>query len=331
MCIFYGDVEKLIFNIFEMDDRLFLEHIDLKNNTVLIEGKQVPIKENLFPTIDKNNPYGLTKEENEILLKLRRNFVSSQRLRKHIQFLYDKGSMYNVYNKNLLYHGCIPVDENGIFDKLLIDGDYYHGKALLDICDEKARAAYSDNPNIDDVDFMWYLWGGEKSPLCGRQIKTFERDYVLDKSYWKEKSNPYFSKYYDESFCAQILHEFGLYDSVSRIINGHTPVHAIEGENPIRANGRLFVIDGGFCRAMNKTTGIAGYTLIFNSHGLRLKAHTPFTSVEDVLNNNTDIKSESEVVEKETYRMFVKDTDIGKRLLEDIDDLKKLLEHYRRL
>lgn len=262
---------------------------------------------------------------------MRRNFVSSQRLRKHIQFLYDKGSMYNVYNKNLLYHGCVPVDENGIFDKLLIDGDYYHGKALLDICDEKARAAYSDNPNIDDVDFMWYLWGGEKSPLCGRQIKTFERDYVLDKSYWKEKSNPYFSKYYDESFCAQILHEFGLYDSVSRIINGHTPVHAIEGENPIRANGRLFVIDGGFCRAMNKTTGIAGYTLIFNSHGLRLKAHTPFTSVEDVLNNNTDIKSESEVVEKETYRMFVKDTDIGKRLLEDIDDLKKLLEHYRRL
>ena len=162
-------------------------------------------------------------------------------------------------------------------------------------------------------------------------VKTFERDYVADKSFWKEPSNPYYSRYYDESFCCQILHEFGLYDAHSHIINGHTPVHAIDGEDPVRANGRLFVIDGGFCRAMNKTTGIAGYTLIFNSHGLRLKAHTPFTSVEDALINNTDIKSESEVIEKDTYRMFVKDTDIGKQMLEDIADLKMLLENYRKL
>ncbi|RKW57753.1 MAG: fructose-1,6-bisphosphatase [Lachnospiraceae bacterium] len=314
-----------------MDDRLLLEHIDKEKGIVKIDGKEAVLKTTLFPTLDINNPYELTEEENEIVLKLHRSFVSGQRLNNHIKFLYDKGSMYNVYNRNLIYHGCVPVDENGIFDMLLINGRYYHGKALLDICEVKARAAYVDNPNMDDVDFMWFLWGGEKSPLCGRKLKTFERDYIEDKSFWHEKSNPYYSRYYDESFCSQILHEFGLYDAHSHIINGHTPVHAIDGEAPIRANGRLFVIDGGFCRAMNKTTGIAGYTLIFNSHGLRLKAHTPFTSVEDVLINNTDIKSESEIVEKDTYRMFVKDTDIGKKLLEDISDLKKLLENYRKL
>ena len=314
-----------------MDDRLLLEHIDKEKGIVKIDGKEAVLKTTLFPTLDINNPYELTEEENEIVLKLHRSFVSGQRLNNHIKFLYDKGSMYNVYNRNLIYHGCVPVDENGIFDMLLINGRYYHGKALLDICEVKARAAYVDNPNMDDVDFMWFLWGGEKSPLCGRKLKTFERDYIEDKSFWHEKSNPYYSRYYDESFCSQILHEFGQYDAHSHIINGHTPVHAIDGEAPIRANGRLFVIDGGFCRAMNKTTGIAGYTLIFNSHGLRLKAHTPFTSVEDVLINNTDIKSESEIVEKDTYRMFVKDTDIGKKLLEDISDLKKLLENYRKL
>lgn len=314
-----------------MNDRLLLEHIDKEKGIVKIDGKKAVLKTTLFPTLDINNPYELTEEENEIVLKLHRSFVSGQRLNKHIKFLYDKGSMYNVYNRNLIYHGCVPVDENGIFDMLPINGRYYHGKALLDICEVKARAAYVDNPNMDDVDFMWFLWGGEKSPLCGRKLKTFERDYIEDKSFWHEKSNPYYSRYYDESFCSQILHEFGLYDAHSHIINGHTPVHAIDGEAPIRANGRLFVIDGGFCRAMNKTTGIAGYTLIFNSHGLRLKAHTPFTSVEDVLINNTDIKSESEIVEKDTYRMFVKDTDIGKKLLEDISDLKKLLENYRKL
>lgn len=316
---------------YEMDDRLLLEHIDLIDGTVSIDGEKTLLKTNIFPTVSSDNPYELTDEENEILLKLHRSFVSGQRLKKHIQFLYDKGSMYNVYNRNLIYHGCVPVDNNGIFDKLFINGSYYHGRALLDICEEKARAAYVDNPDMDDVDFMWFLWGGEKSPLCGRKLKTFERDYVTDQSFWKENSNPYYSRYYDESFCCQILHEFGLYDAHSHIINGHTPVHAIDGEYPVRANGRLFVIDGGFCRAMNKTTGIAGYTLIFNSHGLRLKAHTPFTSVEDVLINNTDIESESEIIEKDTYRMFVKDTDIGKKLLEDISDLKKLLENYRKL
>ena len=183
----------------------------------------------------------------------------------------------------------------------------------------------------DDVDFMWFLWGGEKSPLCGRKLKTFECEYVSDKTLWKEESNPYYSKYYDESFCCQILHEFGLYDENSHIINGHTPVHAIEGENPVRANGRLFVIDGGFCRSMNKTTGIAGYTLIYNSHGLRLKAHTPFTSVEDALINNTDIESSSEVEEKDKHRMLVRDTDIGKRLMGEIADLQMLLKNYRKL
>lgn len=316
---------------YEMSDRLLLEQMDDTKNKVMIEGEWVTMNTNAFPTVDLADPYELTEEETEILRKLHRNFVSSQRLQKHIRFLYEKGSMYNVYNGNLIYHGCVPVDKNGAFDKLCIDGKYYHGKALLDKCEEKARAAYLDNPDKDDIDFMWFLWGGEKSPLCGRKLKTFEREYVDEESLWPEESNPYYSKYYDESFCCQILHEFGLYDDDSHIINGHTPVHAIEGENPVRANGRLFVIDGGFCRSMNKATGIAGYTLIFNSHGLRLKAHTPFTSVEDALMNNTDIESSSEIIEKDLQRMFVKDTDIGKHLLEEISDLRKLLENYRRL
>ena len=316
---------------YEMSDRLLLGQMDDTKNKVMIEGEWVTMNTNVFPTVDLADPYELTEEETEILRKLHRNFVSSQRLQKHIRFLYEKGSMYNVYNGNLIYHGCVPVDKNGAFDKLCIDGKYYHGKALLDKCEEKARAAYLDNPDKDDIDFMWFLWGGEKSPLCGRKLKTFEREYVDEESLWTEESNSYYSKYYDESFCCQILHEFGLYDDDSHIINGHTPVHAIEGENPVRANGRLFVIDGGFCRSMNKATGIAGYTLIFNSHGLRLKAHTPFTSVEDALMNNTDIESSSEIIEKDLQRMFVRDTDIGKHLLEEISDLRKLLENYRRL
>lgn len=316
---------------YEMSDRLLLGQMDDTKNKVMIEGEWVTMNTNVFPTVDLADPYELTEEETEILRKLHRNFVSSQRLQKHIRFLYEKGSMYNVYNGNLIYHGCVPVDKNGAFDKLCIDGKYYHGKALLDKCEEKARAAYLDNPDKDDIDFMWFLWGGEKSPLCGRKLKTFEREYVDEESLWTEESNPYYSKYYDESFCCQILHEFGLYDDDSHIINGHTPVHAIEGENPVRAKERLFVIDGGFCRSMNKATGIAGYTLIFNSHGLRLKAHTPFTSVEDALMNNTDIESSSEIIEKDLQRMFVKDTDIGKHLLEEISDLRKLLENYRRL
>ena len=294
---------------YEMGDRLMLDRID--------DMQDIGVKRSSFPTVNHENPYELTAEENAIMRKLHRQFVSGQRLRKHIQFLYDHGSMYNVYNGNLIYHGCVPVDKNGAFDKLCIDGELYHGKALLDKC--------------DDVDFMWFLWGGEKSPLCGRKLKTFEREYVSDKNLWKEESNPYYSKYYDESFCCQILHEFGLYDEKSHIINGHTPVHAIEGENPVRANGRLFVIDGGFCRSMNKTTGIAGYTLIYNSHGLRLKAHTPFTSVEDALINNTDIESSSEVEEKDKHRMLVRDTDIGKRLMCEIEDLQLLLKNYRKL
>ena len=308
---------------YEMGNRLMLDRLD--------ELQDVGVDRKRFPTVDDERPYALSDEETVIMRKLHRQFVTGQRLHKHVRFLYDKGGMYNVYNGNLLYHGCVPVDSNGAFDKLYIDGEFYHGRALLDKCDEKARAAYVDNPYKDDVDFMWFLWGGEKSPLCGRRLKTFEMEYVTDKSMWEEPSNPYYSRYYDKSFCCQILHEFGLYDDDAHIINGHTPVHAIEGENPVRANGKLFVIDGGFCRAMNKKTGIAGYTLIYNSHGLRLKAHTPFTSVEDALINNTDIETSSEVEESDKRRMLVKDTDIGKRLIGEIDDLHKLLENYRRL
>ena len=205
---------------YEMGNRLMLDRLD--------ELQDVGVDRKRFPTVDDERPYALSDEETVIMRKLHRQFVTGQRLHKHVRFLYDKGGMYNVYNGNLLYHGCVPVDSNGAFDKLYIDGEFYHGRALLDKCDEKARAAYMDNPYKDDVDFMWFLWGGEKSPLCGRRLKTFEMEYVTDKSMWEEPSNPYYSRYYDKSFCCQILHEFGLYDDDAHIINGHTPVHAIE-------------------------------------------------------------------------------------------------------
>ena len=295
----------------------------------MIEGEWVTMNTNVFPTVDLADPYELTEEETEILRKLHRNFVSSQRLQKHIRFLYEKGSMYNVYNGNLIYHGCVPVDKNGAFDKLCIDGKYYHGKALLDKCEEKARAAYLDNPDKDDIDFMWFLWCGRKSPLCGRNIKTFERMFVTDESAWIEESNPYYRYHEEERTCNMILREFGLYSEHSHIINGHTPVKTMEGEQPIRAGGKLLVIDGGFCKDYHKTTGIAGYTLIYNSHGMRIKAHHPFESVKKALQENKDIASESQIVETEKTRVLVKDTDVGKKIMAYISDLEELMQEYR--
>lgn len=316
---------------YNMDYKLLLDKIEPSSSIIDYEGTSLPIDIKRFPTVDWSNPYELTVEEKEIIDKLHSDFTTSKSLHKHIEFLYDKGGMYRIFNDNLLYHGCVPLDDKGNFDYVEIFGEKYHGKALLDKTEEIARKAFSTDASEECIDFMWYLWIGEKSPLCGRKTRIFEREYLSEESTWIEPSNPYYKFYYEEPICEQILHEFGLYSNDAHIINGHTPVLTGEGEKPIRANKRLFVIDGGFCRPMNKTTGIAGYTLIFNSHGLRLKAHSPFTSVEDAIKNNADIESESELVPIEKERILVKDTDTGKEILSNIKDLEELLQNYSSL
>ena len=278
-----------------------------------------------LPTIDPDNPLALTEQENAIMDELQAAFIGSNRLQKHIKFLYEKGSMYKIFNNNLLYHGCVPLDESGNFDGITLDGIVYQGKKYLDYADKMARLAYLDNENENALDFMWFLWAGHKSPLCGRVIKTFERSMINDESTWHEPTNPYYRFYHTEKTCNMILHEFGLFSPESHIINGHTPVKTIEGESPIRANGRLLVIDGGFSKAYHETTGIAGYTLIFNSHGMRIKAHHPFESVYKALRDNKDIDSESEIVYTAIPRILVKDTENGKQIRDEISDLKMLL------
>lgn len=317
---------------YHMEDKLLLDKVDKKHHTVTIDGKDYSIKKEAFPTVNFDSiedVYTLSEDEEKVMSSLQRAFVNSRRLHTHINFLYQKGSMYLIYNENLLYHGCVPLDEMGNLDSVTFNKKQYHGREYLDYAEKVARRAWSKEARQKDLDFMWYLWCGSKSPLSGRNIKTFERTYVLDETAWKEPSNPYYSFYEQEKVCNMILHEFGLYSERSHIINGHTPVRTSKGEHPVRANGKLLVIDGGFCRSYHKTTGIAGYTLIFNSHGMRIKSHQPFQSVYAVLTENKDIESESEVVETAVKRIMVKDIDDGKKIKEDIKGLKMLLDYYR--
>lgn len=313
---------------YNMDDQLMLHRVDRVNGTVEINGVTYELNNNEFLTVSDENPYELTDEEGKVILDLKKCFTESERLQAHVKFLYDKGSMYKVFNDNLLYHGCVPLDKSGNFDYIQINDAAYKGKALMEYAEVVARRAFFGGHDKNDLDFMWYLWGGRKSPLCGRNLKTFERAYIDDQDTWLEEANPYYSFNNDEKTCNMILREFGIYAPVSHIINGHTPVKARSGEKPIRANGKLFVIDGGFCKAYHKKTGIAGYTLIYNSHGLRIKAHQPFSSVAMALMDNQDIESESSMVEEEKSRVMVKDTDIGKHIQEDIDDLNRLMKEY---
>lgn len=315
---------------YEMEDRLLLHKIDLEKGTIQNDRGIYNLNDNFFPTLDMDNPYKLSHEEKEIMDEFYHAFTNSHRLNKHIKFLYDKGSMYLVHNDNLLYHGCIPMDDDGNFEGVEIGGNIYKGKKYLDYADRVARRAYSHKRTQDDLDFMWYLWCGKKSPLSGRNVRTFERAFIDDKSAWKEEVNPYYKHYHSEKTCCMILREFELYSDIAHIINGHTPVKTVEGESPIRANGKLIVIDGGFCNHYHKTTGIAGYTLIFNSHGLRIKSHHPFESIFKAVIENKDIDSDSNLVETERKRVRVKNTDIGRGIEKKIEELMELLEIYRR-
>ena len=319
---------------YQMTDKLLLHQVNVQNHTVCIAGTDYEICEETFPTVsfDPSNPevsYELTVEEKQVMEGLRMAFVGSVRLRQHMDFLYQKGSMYRIFNGNLLFHGCVPLDESGNLEGVVFHQKRYRGRDYLDYAERIARRAWSKDATQKELDFMWYLWCGRKSPLSGRNIKTFERTYVKDESTWHEASNPYYQYYEQEKICNMILHEFNLYSDRSHIINGHTPVRTSRGEHPVRANGRLMVIDGGFCKSYHKTTGIAGYTLIFNSHGIRINSHQPFQSVYAALTENKDIESRSELVETERERLMVRNTDTGKKILEDIKGLKMLLQAYR--
>ena len=314
---------------YNMQDRLLLDKIDYENKTVVSQQMNYAMKDTDLPTVDREHPYELTEGEQKVIQDLKFSFLNSHRLQKHVDFLFEKGCMYKRYNENLLYHGCIPLDEQGNFDGIEIDGNTYMGREYLDYAERIVRKVRKGEAGQDGLDFMWYLWTGKKSPLCGRNIKTFERTFIQDKTAWKEPTDPYYKFYHTEKTCNMILREFGLFSPLSHIINGHTPVKTVEGEEPVRANGKLIVIDGGFSQAYHKTTGIAGYTLIYNSHGMRIKAHQPFESVEKVLEENKDIESTSTMFETEADRIMVGDTDEGKEIKEEIQMLKKLLEVYR--
>lgn len=317
-----------------MEDRLLLDKIDWSTGTVCIDGKDYPLSDTFFPTIQQSDPYALSAEEAQLMHDLKKAFKESEMLNRHVRFLYSHGSLYSRFNQNLLFHGCVPMNPDGSFTQVNVNGTAASGKALMDISDATARQAYFP---IDETeyktacqDYMWYLWCGKNSPLFGRsRMTTFERLLVADKSTWTEFKNSYYKYCNDEDSCTRILEEFELNTGNSHIINGHVPVKAAAGESPIHANGKLIVIDGGFCRAYQPTTGIAGYTLIYNSYGMRLMSHKPFESVIKAITQNIDIESTSTVFETTQDRIQVMDTDIGNELSDKIYDLTLLLNAYR--
>lgn len=321
---------------FKMNDRLLLDKVDYKNNTINIDGKTYELLDKNWPTIDPDDPFRLTEEEQEVMKKLKRSFIHSQRLNEHIDFLYSHGSMYLAYNSNLLYHGCIPMNEKGNFESLEIEGKKYSGKALCDNLERVARKGYynrfSHKSDDSSLDYTWYLWCGPVSPLFGKKkMATYERQFIAEKETHKEESNGYYKLAYDrEDIVDKILLEFGLDPKNAHIINGHVPVKVVKGESPIKANGKLLVIDGGMSVPYQKVTGVAGYTLIYNSYGLVLVEHQYFESAQKAIENEKDIISKRIIIESSAKRKRVRDTDIGKELQLQIEDLKMLLAAYRK-
>ncbi len=311
----------------QMDDRLLLEHVDPASGTVVIDGVTHQMRTRDFPTLDPEHPYELTEGEARVMDNLMSAVRHSEKLRAHVGFLYEHGSAYLVHNGNVLFHACVPMTEDGEFCPVNHQGQMLEGKAYYDYADQLARRAWHEHDQVS-LDWMWYLWCGRLSPLSGRVMKTFERTYLADKSTWKEPRDPYYSYNDDPETCRMILEEFGC-DAGGVIINGHTPVHAADGESPVKASGMLVVIDGGFCQAYHQTTGIAGYTLIADPHGMRIKAHRPFASIKDVLDLNADIMSEDDRFRRWPRALTVGDTDAGGQIREQIADLRELLAAYR--
>ncbi|EHQ80160.1 firmicute fructose-1,6-bisphosphatase [Staphylococcus epidermidis VCU057] len=318
---------------FEMEERLVLEKIDYDNNEITIYNKTYPLKDTCFQTVNPNNPAELLAEEKEVMDKLLLSFQQSEKLRRHMSFLMRKGKLYLPYNGNLLIHGCIPVDENGEMESFEIEGERLSGRELLDVFEYHVRRAFDHKESTEDIstDLVWYLWTGKYSSLFGkRAMTTFERYFIEDKASHKEEKNPYYYLREDVDMIRKMLKDFGLNPDEGRIINGHTPVKEIDGEDPIKANGKMLVIDGGFSKAYQSTTGIAGYTLLYNSFGMQLVAHKEFNRKEKVLSMGADELSVKRVVDEELQRKKIRDTNIGKQLQDQIDILK-ILMHDRYL
>lgn len=314
---------------YNLQELKLFDHIDLKRGTLkLADGNTYHLNFTDMPTVNENAPYQLSDGEQELMEDLISSFTSSVRLREHIQFLFTKGDMYKCYNGNLLYHGCVPLDEKGQFLKIKCNNQYLSGRDYLNFCQTKIREGYL-NRDDDHLDFFWYMWTAPLSPLSGRRMKIFEKLLIKEESVLDEPRNPYYEYYHKVQTCEMILKEFGLNPKKGHIINGHTPIMAKKGESPIRARGKLLVIDGGFCRAYQDKTGIAGYTLIYNSHCLHLKAHTPFTNKRDAIDSLRDIEDIEELsVEEYKPRKLVADTDWGAELKERVRELKDLLDLY---
>ena len=317
-----------------MEDRLLLDKIDYANRCITIGGVTYPLEDCDFPTVDPADPYTLTEEENQVIDQLTASFRRSEKLQKHVRFLYSKGSMYLCYNGNLLFHGCIPMTADGKLMSFTIGGHERSGRDFLNYAEKAARKAYYDAPGSTErqlgMDFLWWLWAGRNSPIFGRdRMTTFERRLIKDESAWTEPKNSYYALYQDPAVCDMLLKEFGLEGPHCHIINGHIPVKAKKGESPIKGGGKLVVIDGGFCKAYQPTSGIAGYTLIFNSWCFRIVSHQPFAGQQDAIENNHDIANSSDVFERLGSRMRISQTDIGRTLQAQSDDLCLLLEAYR--
>lgn len=320
---------------FKMEHRLLLNNIDFEKGTIQLYGKEYKINDKNFPTIDKENPYKLLEEEVELVEKLKSSFINSEKLNRHVRFLFSHGSLYLKFNSNLLYHGCIPLNDDGSFREVTIGNKKYSGKALLDKLDMSAREGFFYEASLKHkkaaVDMIWYLWTGPFSPLFGKEkMTTFERYFIDEKETHYERKDPYYFHRNDAEICSKILCEFDLDPNESHIINGHVPVKRKNGENPVKAEGKLIVIDGGFSKAYHDKTGIAGYTLIYNSFGLQLVSHELFESTEKAIEEEKDILSSSVIFERVVKRKSVGDTDIGIELKGQLRELKLLLLAYRK-
>lgn len=316
-----------------MENRMLLHRINYENGTIELDGKTYELLDSHFPTIDPQNPYTLTAEEEEVMDRLEKAFLHSEKLQRHMRFLLNKGTLYKVYNNNLLFHGCVPLNEDGTLKKVNLYGKEYSGKSLYEVLESYVRKGFhaiDKEERERGKDIMWYIWLSPNSPLFGKdKMATFECQLLTDKEQQKEKKNPYYKLLECEDIADMIMDEFGLEKDCRRIVNGHVPVKSKDGESPVKCNGKVLVIDGGFSKAYQKATGIAGYTLIYNSHGLVLAAHEPFESKEAAIATESDIHSRSTIIKQVAERKLVRDTDNGKVLKETIKDLEMLLEAYR--
>lgn len=315
---------------YHLENRLLLDKMNLKKGYVILDGKKYILKDTNFPTMYPENPYQLTKEEESLIERLCESFKHSQKLKDHMEFIYQKGELYTIFNKNLLFHACIPMEENGDFKEVEFLGKKVKGKDYLDLVNDTIKKVYfAKEKNEEELDIMWFLWLSPNSPFFGKsKMATFETYFIKDQETHKEEKNPYFYLSGQEKIANQILQEFGLEEKESHIVNGHIPVKAKNGESPIRANGKLLVIDGGFAKSYQEKTGNAGYILTYNSYGLLLSQNKPFESVEKAIEEEKDIISEIIVKKTGVTRKTVGDTDIGKRIKTEIEDLTDLMKFY---